>query len=221
MKWVWARPCRRALWSPPFCTFTFFLCRARHVTYTCLRYSGRAGPSLVVCPATLVWQWVREMAKWAPPLKRIVIDSSSSAKDIEKMYKLCRCNTPCVVFITYEQVRRRSSEFSFPTWGVIFLDEGHRIRNPDADVTVCCKKLQGARRFILSGSPIQNSLTELWSLMDFVYPGYLLLEFRKTYLLKYLFSGKLSTLPIFKDQFVAPIRLGGFSHATQGQLHVA
>ncbi len=150
------------------------------LTYTRLRYSGRAGPSLVVCPATLVWQWVREMAKWAPPLKRVVIDSSSSAKDIEKMYKLCRCNTPCVVFVTYEQVRRRSSEFSFPTWGVIFLDEGHRIRNPDADVTVSCKKLQGARRFILSGSPIQNSLTELWSLMDFVYPGYLLTESRQT-----------------------------------------
>jgi DNA excision repair protein ERCC-6 len=128
-----------------------------------------------------------------------------------------------VVVVTYEQVRRRCSELSFPSWGVIFLDEGHRIRNPDAEVTVSCKKLKCPRRFILSGSPIQNSLTELWSLMDFVYPGsvfFFLVQCIRVFRSSHL-PGKLSTLPVFKDQFVGPIRLGGFSNATQGQLHVA
>jgi DNA excision repair protein ERCC-6 len=124
-----------------------------------------------VCPATLTWQWVRELAKWMPKLKRIVIEAASTSKDIEKLYKICRAGTPCAVVITYDQVRRRCAEMSFLSWAVVFLDEGHRIRNPDAEVTVSCKKLQCSRRFILSGSPIQNSLTELWSLMDFVYPG--------------------------------------------------
>lgn len=111
------------------------------------------------------------MAKWIPGLKCIVIDNSSTTRDIEKLYRLCRCSSPCVAVVTYDHVRRRCSELSFPSWSVVFLDEGHRIRNPDAEVTVSCKKLQCSRRFILSGSPIQNSLTELWSLMDFVYPG--------------------------------------------------
>jgi SNF2 family DNA or RNA helicase len=156
-----------------------------------------------------------------PPLKRIVIEASSTTKDIEKLYKLCRAGTPCAVVVTYEQIRRRCSELSFPLWGLIFLDEGHRIRNPDADITVSCKKLKCPRRFILSGSPIQNSLTELWSLMDFVYPGMLRNVYVSTRGKRLLRAGKLSTLPIFKEQFVAPIRLGGFSNATPGQLHVA
>jgi hypothetical protein len=67
----------------------------------CNRYSGRAGAFLVVCPATLTWQWARELAKWVPPLKRIVIDAASSIKDIERLYKICRMGTPCAVIVTY------------------------------------------------------------------------------------------------------------------------
>ena len=59
------------------------------------------------------------------------------------------------------------------------LDEGHKIRNPEADITLACKKFATPRRIILSGTPIQNSLTELWSLFDFIYPG------------------RLGTLPVF------------------------
>jgi DNA excision repair protein ERCC-6 len=56
-------------------------------------------------------------------------------------------------------------------WGYAILDEGHKIRNPDADITLVAKQLQTVHRIIMSGSPIQNRLTELWSLFDFVFPG--------------------------------------------------
>lgn len=69
-------------------------------------------------------------------------------------------------------------------------DEGHKIRNPDAQATLVVKQFRTCHRFILSGSPMQNNLKELWSLFDFVFPG------------------KLGTLPVFLQQFAVPITQG-------------
>ena len=74
------------------------------------------------------------------------------------------------------------------------------MRNPDAEVTLAAKQLQTVHRVIMSGSPIQNRLTELWSLFDFVFPG------------------KLGTLPVFTTQFALPIQIGGYSNASTMQV---
>ena len=87
-------------------------------------------------------------------------------------------------------------------WGYAILDEGHKIRNPDAEVTLAAKQLQTVHRIIMSGSPIQNRLAELWSLFDYVFPG------------------KLGTLPVFTTQFALPIQIGGYSNASQIQVCV-
>ena len=76
------------------------------------------------------------------------------------------------------------------------------MRNPDAEVTLAAKQLQTVHRVIMSGSPIQNRLTELWSLFDFVFPG------------------KLGTLPVFTTQFALPIQIGGYSNASTMQVRV-
>lgn len=83
------------------------------------------------------------------------------------------------------------------------LDEGHKIRNPDAAITLACKKFNTPNRIILTGTPIQNNLKELWSLFDFCYPG------------------KLGTLPVFLSQFAVPITLGGYSNASKFQVQTA
>jgi DNA excision repair protein ERCC-6 len=88
-------------------------------------------------------------------------------------------------------------------WGYIILDEGHRIRNPDAEITMSCKRFETPHRFILSGTPIQNNLKELWSLFDFVFPG------------------KLGTLSTFQHQFGIPISQGGYSNASPLQVQTA
>ena len=100
---------------------------------------------------------------------------------------------------------------------------GHKIRNPDADITLTCKQLQSHHRIILTGTPIQNSLKELWSLLDFVYPG------------------KLGTLPVFQREFEVsekrvcvcvcvffltlfhqvPIKIGGYANASPSQVMTA
>lgn len=88
-------------------------------------------------------------------------------------------------------------------WVYCILDEGHKIRNPDSDTTQICKRIKTCHRIILSGTPIQNNLPELWSLYDFVYPG------------------RLGTLPVFKQEFSIPIQIGGYSNASNVQVNTA
>lgn len=78
--------------------------------------------------------------------------------------------------------------------------QGHKIRNPDAEITLVAKQVSTPHRLIMSGSPIQNRLSELWSLFDFIFPG------------------KLGTLPVFQAQFAIPIQVGGYANATKLQV---
>ena len=93
-----------------------------------------------------------------------------------------------VVVTTYETLRRHRDLLLPHSWEYAILDEGHKIRNPDADITLVCKQLRTVHRLVLTGAPIQNNLRELWSVFDFVFPG------------------RLGTLPTFEQQFVMPIQ---------------
>ena len=105
-----------------------------------------------------------------------------------------------VLVTSYDQLRLQRDLLLNVAWGYAILDEGHKIRNPDAEVTLAAKQLQTVHRIIMSGSPIQNRLAELWSLFDYVFPG------------------KLGTLPVFTTQFALPIQIGGYSNASQIQV---
>ncbi|KAJ3128979.1 hypothetical protein HK101_005308, partial [Irineochytrium annulatum] len=108
-----------------------------------------------------------------------------------------------VIITTYEGVRVHKKALIPVRWGYCVLDEGHKIRNADASITLACKMVKTPHRIILSGTPIQNNLKELWSLYDFAYPG------------------RLGTLPVFVSQFEIPIRLGAYSNATNLQVQTA
>ncbi|CAI5977638.1 unnamed protein product [Closterium sp. NIES-64] len=127
-----------------------------------------------------------------------------------------------LVITTYEQVRLRRELFLAVDWGYAILDEGHRIRNPDADTTIACKQLRTPHRLLLSGSPIQNRLDELWSLMDFLHtPHRLLLSGSRIQnrlaelwsLMDSVYPGRLGTLPVFSTEFALPIVIGGYLNA--------
>ncbi|KAF6154756.1 hypothetical protein GIB67_032368 [Kingdonia uniflora] len=108
-----------------------------------------------------------------------------------------------LLITTYEQLRILGVKLLDIEWGYAVLDEGHRIRNPNADVTLACKQLQTVHRIIMTGAPIQNKLTELWSLFDFVFPG------------------KLGVLPVFEAEFAVPISIGGYANASPLQVSTA
>ncbi|KAL5561931.1 hypothetical protein UlMin_031678 [Ulmus minor] len=108
-----------------------------------------------------------------------------------------------LLITTYEQLRILGGKLLDIEWGYAVLDEGHRIRNPNAEVTLVCKHLQTIHRIIMTGAPIQNKLTELWSLFDFVFPG------------------KLGVLPVFEAEFAVPISVGGYANASPLQVSTA
>ncbi|KAJ1731328.1 DNA repair protein rhp26 [Coemansia sp. Benny D160-2] len=108
-----------------------------------------------------------------------------------------------VVVVTYSGLQIYQDVLLRRKWGYAVLDEGHTIRNPDADVTITCKRLDTRHRILVTGTPIQNNLTELWSLFDFIFPG------------------RLGTLPVFNNQFAIPITVGGYASANSLQVRAA
>lgn len=181
-----------------------------------LHHARRVRTVLLLCPASVLMQWVREFHKWYPQMRVLLLHSSGSGVALaNRSYQelIDEVTAPDygdeetpgggVIVTTYENVRQYQEMFLPIEWDYVVLDEGHRIRNPDAEITLVCKHFKTVHRIILTGTPIQNRLKELWSLFDFVFPG------------------KLGTLPTFDDEFVLPIRTGGYANASKMQVLMA
>ncbi|XP_054585000.1 DNA excision repair protein ERCC-6 [Eptesicus fuscus] len=166
------------------------------------RFEG-LGPTIIVCPTTVMHQWVKEFHTWWPPFRVAVLHETGSYT--HRKEKLIRDIAHChgILITSYSYVRLRQDDISRHDWHYVILDEGHKIRNPNAAITLACKQFRTPHRIILSGSPMQNNLRELWSLFDFVFPG------------------KLGTLPVFMEQFSVPITMGGYSNASPVQVKTA
>ncbi|XP_042712052.2 DNA excision repair protein ERCC-6 isoform X4 [Chrysemys picta bellii] len=166
------------------------------------RFKG-LGPTVIVCPTTVMHQWVKEFHSWWPPFRVAVLHETGSYTN--KKVKLIREIAAChgILITSYSYIRLMQDNINSYDWHYVILDEGHKIRNPHAAVTLACKQFRTPHRIILSGSPMQNNLKELWSLFDFVFPG------------------KLGTLPVFMEQFSVPITMGGYSNASPVQVKTA
>jgi DNA excision repair protein ERCC-6 len=174
-----------------------------------LHRSNKLRASVIVCPASVMHQWLREFRAWYPSFRVMIMHDSGNhsltpAALLERVFSDPFAQTRgAVVITTYESVRINEDLFCAHEWGYLVLDEGHKIRNPDAAVTLACKKFLTTHRIIMSGAPIQNNLRELWSLFDFCFPG------------------KLGTLPVFEEEFCTPITLGGYRNASALQVQLA
>ncbi|CAA21270.2 TATA-binding protein-associated transcription initiation factor Mot1 [Schizosaccharomyces pombe] len=140
-------------------------------------------PSLIVCPSTLAGHWQQELSTYAPFLKvsAYVGPPAERAKIRSKMKK------SDVVVTSYDICRNDVDELVKIDWNYCVLDEGHVIKNARAKLTKAVKSLRSYHRLILSGTPIQNNVLELWSLFDFLMPGFL------------------GTEKTFQERFVRPI----------------
>uniref|UniRef100_A0A663EGP2 DNA excision repair protein ERCC-6 n=1 Tax=Aquila chrysaetos chrysaetos TaxID=223781 RepID=A0A663EGP2_AQUCH len=163
------------------------------------RYQG-LGPTVIVCPATVMHQWVKEFHTWWPPFRVAILHETGSYtnKKVKLIHEIASCHG--ILITSYSYIRLMQDNIHSYDWHYVILDEGHKIRNPNAAVTLACKQFRTPHRIILSGSPMQNNLKELWSLFDFVFPG------------------KLGTLPVFMEQFSVPITMGGYSNASPVQV---
>merc|ERR1719253_1299547 len=146
---------------------------------------------------------LRSLRRWLKNARADRLNEPIDEDDYNESKEHAFCGTGYAIVTTYESIRRSPEEWTNHNWSYVVLDEGQKIRNPDADVTLACKRLRTPHRLLLSGTPIQNDLRELWSLFDFIYPG------------------RLGTLPAFDAEFAEPIKRGGYSNASPMQVQLA
>jgi superfamily II DNA or RNA helicase len=125
------------------------------------------GPVLVVCPSSLVWNWKREAAHFLPGLPVLTVDGPSR----EKRFPLIPVHR--LIVTSYALLRRDIEHYRDTEFSAVILDEAQHIKNPDSQNAKAACALRAKSRFILTGTPIENSLRDLWSLFEFLLPGYL------------------------------------------------
>ncbi len=130
-------------------------------------------PVLVVCPTTLMGNWMKELQLFAPDLK---------ATTYHGLDRQLNTNVD-IILTTYAIMRIDIEELKKQQWGMIIVDEAQNIKNPDTAQTVAIKSLKSPVKIAMTGTPVENRLTELWSIFDFINAGYLgsLKEFQKSY----------------------------------------
>ncbi|ONK68755.1 uncharacterized protein A4U43_C05F15610 [Asparagus officinalis] len=143
--------------------------------------NGKDPSSLIICPSTLVGHWAYEIEKFIDKSVIITLQYAGSVQERTSLQEqFDKCN---VVITSYDVVRKDIDYLGRLTWKYCILDEGHIIKNPKSKITCAVKQLKAEHRLILSGTPIQNNVLELWSLFDFLMPGFLGTErqFQATY----------------------------------------
>ena len=141
------------------------------------RQNGTARqPSLLVAPASLLANWAAEIERFAPGLKVLVAHPSALAaselKALDASFKTGRLSDVDLVITSYGSLLRMPWIAETP-WRLAVLDEAQAIKNPGAKQTRAVKQLKATARIVLTGTPVENRLSDLWSIFDFVNPGLL------------------------------------------------
>lgn len=144
---------------------------------------SRRLPSIIICPPTLTGHWMHEFGQYAPFMKCLCYVGPPSVR--QKLIPSFNDND--VIITSYDITRNDINLLQTQNWNYCALDEGHIIRNASSKLTQSVKKLIANHRLILSGTPIQNNVLELWSLFDFLMPGFL------------------GTEKVFNERFAKPI----------------
>ncbi|MCR1898554.1 DEAD/DEAH box helicase [Irregularibacter muris] len=127
-------------------------------------------PSLVVAPTSLVYNWMAEVEKFAPQLKTLVIAGNKE----ERQQNIDALSEYDLIVTSYPLIRRDIECYQGKKFRCCILDEAQHIKNPSSQNATSVKEITAENYFSLTGTPIENSLTELWSIFDFIMPGYLL-----------------------------------------------
>ncbi|MGE0415884.1 MAG: SNF2-related protein, partial [Acetobacteraceae bacterium] len=124
-------------------------------------------PALIVCPTSLIPNWLAEAAKFAPRLRVLPLHGPTRKE------RFADIPHHDVVLTTYPLLARDHEVLTAQEWHILVLDEAQSIKNPNAETTQQALRLKAEQRICLSGTPLQNHLGELWSLFDFLAPGFL------------------------------------------------
>lgn len=131
--------------------------------------------SLIVAPTSLIYNWYSEFKKFAPSLKVLICNGTRE----ERKNNIENYKNYDVIITTYNMLRNDLEHYTM-FFDYCILDEAQNIKNPNSLNAKCVKKIKSRIRFALTGTPVENSLMELWSIFDFIMPGYLYDEKRFT-----------------------------------------
>ncbi|ACK72187.1 Non-specific serine/threonine protein kinase [Gloeothece citriformis PCC 7424] len=149
---------------------------------------GLVSPTLVVCPTSVVNNWEREVQKFAPTLSTVVHHGDNRKKG--KPFKR-QVENKDLVITSYSLIYRDATTLETVDWQGLVLDEAQNIKNPQAKQSQFIRKLKSGFRMALTGTPVENRLSELWSILDFLNPGFL------------------GNQPFFQRRFAIPIEKHG------------
>jgi superfamily II DNA or RNA helicase len=127
-------------------------------------------PSLLVCPTSVIGNWQREAARFAPTLPVVVHHGADRADAAERGSRL---PAHALVITSYGLLRRDIAQLAGRDWATVALDEAQNIKNPASRTAQAARSLRAAQRIALTGTPVENRLTELWSISEFLNPGLL------------------------------------------------
>ena len=133
-----------------------------------LKKRGKANPSLVICPASVMHNWRREVEKFATDMSVLVLESGAARHSMRRLIP-----DHDIVVTNYSLLRRDLEDLQKYKFNAVVLDEAQFIKNPGAQVTQSVKQLKCKTRLALTGTPLENRLLDLWSITDFVQPNYL------------------------------------------------
>ena len=153
---------------------------------------SRKLPSLIVCPPTLSGHWQQEIAQFAPFLTCLAYVGPTQ----DRVRLRNQLGETDIIVTSYDICRNDADVLTALDYNYCVLDEGHLIKNPKAKISVAVKRLRSSHRLILSGTPIQNNVLELWSLFDFLMPGFL------------------GTEKVFLDRFAKPIAVSRYAKSS-------
>lgn len=150
-----------------------------------IRLNVRKHPALIICPTSLVENWYREAEKFVPNMRCLIL---SGANRQERFADIPKAD---IVVTSYALIRRDSDVYAEASFSVIVLDEAQAIKNRTTQNAIAVKRLRADTKLVLSGTPVENGVSDLWSIMDFLMPAYL------------------GSHSAFKDRYEEPITEGG------------
>ncbi|GHJ85429.1 hypothetical protein NliqN6_1831 [Naganishia liquefaciens] len=136
-----------------------------HLKFRC----GISGPHLIVVPKSTLDNWKREIAKWVPGFSTIVLQGTKEER-AELIDKRVLTQDFDIMVTSYEMCLREKTTFKKFSWEYIVIDEAHRIKNVDSLLSQIVRSFNSRGRLLITGTPLQNNLQELWALLNFILP---------------------------------------------------
>ena len=139
-----------------------------------LRHRNTKGPYIIVAPLATIPNWMKEFKKWLPDCPVLLYHGIKAEREIMRSQQMPiskqEQNTFPIIVTSFEICMVDRPYLKYYNWKFLVVDEGHRLKNRNCRLIKELKQLPSASRLLLTGTPIQNSLDELWSLLNFVNP---------------------------------------------------